>query len=67
MSTLSVLLLSIGGCEDDPILQPTDDTSGGGGGSYGRIDKIGVIADSVVGRRDHVHLKADPAENPATF
>ena len=59
-------LLPLVGCEDDPILQPTDESSGGGGGSYGRIDKIGLphVTDDSDGPAP---LMADPTLNPTTF
>jgi hypothetical protein len=34
----SLLLLLLQGCEDDPILEPTDDESGGG--SYGKMSPL---------------------------
>lgn len=37
--SLMVLLL-LQGCEDDPILEPTDDKSGGG--SYGNMSPLSV-------------------------
>ena len=46
LGLLTLLLLQ--GCEDDPILEPTEDTTGGG--SYGQVSPLSAPRDTALHR-----------------